>query len=145
MLTVEDSGTKARPNLAVSGQLFAGCPTSYPWPSPALLYDLIFGGEVCPARPLANPHQHINSKEISAGIDCSHVADQLRNLWFNSRRMILSGYQDISIQSFTNLAVARPLRVRCGPMWADVAGHAPMSGRDLAKFGVKNPHPFYAL
>ena len=105
-------------------------------------WDQIFGGSSLRRRPLANSYQHVNSKEITTRVDCSHVADQLRNLW---RGIILSDCRDISSQRFMSLAVARSLCVRCGPMWADVAGHAPTSGEIWSSFGVKNYPPFLRL
>ena len=90
------------------------------------LCDLMFGHQVCPARPLANPHHLVNSKEITAGIDCSHK---------------LSGCQDISSQSFMLHGCCASDVVRCRPMWADVAGHTPTSGRYFAVFGSENPTP----
>ena len=85
----------------------------------------------------------VNSKDIATRID-THVADQLCNLW---QGIILTGCRDISSQIFMNLAVARSLRVRCGPMWADVgrrAGLCAHIGRDLVKIWVRKL-PFLCL
>ena len=66
---------------------------------PAVVWDQIFGRKVYSGGPFAEFNR----------IGCSHVADQLCDLW---QRIILGGCQDVSNPSFTNLAVVWT--------WADV-------------------------
>ena len=91
---------------------------------------------------LANPYQHVNSKEITKRIDRSHVVDQLRKLW---RRIILAGCRDISSPSCMNLAVGSRCASdvgRCGPTWRVTRPH-----RDeiWSRFGVENYYDFHAF
>ena len=90
---------------------------------------------------LENPHQQVNSEEITTGIDSSHVADQLRNLW---REIILSSCRDISGQSFVNLAVGRCASNFGGywPTWRVISPHPARFGQD---FGSKIIPHFYAF
>ena len=131
-------GAVARSKNRRDREISSGCPVSYsirlhgPIVGPKSL-----GTEFAPEAPRESMSIRQSERDIVyASRQLSRCRSASPLVW---RGMIRGGRRGISSQSFTSLAVAQSLRVRCGPMWADVC---PMwrvmhIGRDLVEIFLK--------